>query len=84
MKKILIIEDEINLANSIQLFLKSEKFEIILIHDGKEAIDKFYEETPALVLLDINLPNISGWDICNEIRLNSDIPVIMMTASDND
>ncbi|WP_221892275.1 response regulator transcription factor [Cetobacterium sp. 8H] len=84
MKKILIVEDEINLAASIQLFLKNQNFEILVVHDGKEAIDKFYNENLDLVLLDINLPNITGWDICNEIRSNSNIPVIMMTARDNE
>lgn len=84
MKKILIIEDEINLAKSIELFFKNENFQLIIIHDGKKSIDKFYSEKPDLVLLDINLPNMNGWEICNEIRSNSDTPVIMMTARDNE
>lgn len=84
MKKILIIEDEINLAKSIELFFKNENFQLIIIHDGKKSIDKFYSEKPDLVLLDINLPNMNGWEICNEIRSNSDTPVIMMTARDSE
>ncbi|MCQ8213403.1 response regulator transcription factor [Cetobacterium somerae] len=84
MKKILIIEDEINLANSIELFFKNENFQLIVVHDGKKSIDKFYNEKPDLVLLDINLPNMNGWEICNEIRSNSDTPVIMMTARDSE
>lgn len=84
MKKILIIEDEINLANSIELFFKNENFQLIVVHDGKKSINKFYNEKPDLVLLDINLPNMNGWEICNEIRCNSDTPVIMMTARDSE
>lgn len=84
MKTILIIEDEINLANSIELFFKDKNFQIIVSYDGKESIDKFYSEKPDLVLLDINLPNMNGWEICNEIRSNSDTPVIMMTARDSE
>lgn len=72
------------MANSINLFLKNQNFKIIMVHDGKDAIEKFYDETPDLVLLDINLPNVNGWDICDEIRCNSDIPVIMMTARDSE
>lgn len=51
------------MANSINLFLKNQNFKIIMVHDGKDAIEKFYDETPDLVLLDINLPNVNGWDI---------------------
>lgn len=84
MKKILIIEDEKALAHSIELFLKNENFNIVISHDGEEAIDTFYEVSPDLVILDINLPNKNGWEICDEIRKNSDIPVVMMTARDSE
>ncbi|MGL5100363.1 MAG: response regulator, partial [Fusobacteriaceae bacterium] len=84
MKKILLVEDEKNLAHSIKMFLRDEPFQIITAIDGQEAIDKFYIETPDLVLLDINLPTKNGWEICREIKENSSIPVIMMTARDTE
>lgn len=84
MKKILLVEDEKNLADSIKLFLKGENFKIIAAYDGDEAIEKFYDETPDLVLLDINLPGKNGWEVCNEVKRNSSIPVIMMTARDSE
>lgn len=84
MKKILIIEDEKELAYSIELFLRKENFETFVIFDGDKALEKFYNLTPDLVLLDINLPNKNGWEICKEIRENSTLPIIMMTARDSE
>lgn len=84
MKKILLVEDEKNLSHSINIFLKNENFKVIIAHNGEIAIEKFYNETPDLVLLDINLPLKNGWDVCLDIKKNSSIPVIMMTARDSE
>lgn len=82
-KKLLIIEDEKNLMEALFDFL-SDEFEIIKAFDGEEGLEKFYEKTPDLVLLDINLPKIIGWDVCREIRKVSNLPIIIMTARDSD
>ena len=82
-KKLLIIEDEKNLMEALFDFL-SDEFEIIKAFDGEEGLKKFYEKTPDLVLLDINLPKIIGWDVCREIRKVSNLPIIIMTARDSD
>lgn len=82
-KKILIIEDEKNLSKVLSDTFSNE-FETVQAFDGEEGINKFYEENPDIVLLDINLPKIIGWDICKEIRKMSNIPIIMMTARDSD
>lgn len=84
MKKILIVEDERDLSLAIEQFLTAEGFSVITALDGETAIDKFYEETPELVILDINLPKKNGWEICKEIKETSNIPVIMMTARDSE
>lgn len=84
MKKILIVEDEKSLATVISDSLKSEGFETIITHRGDEAIDYFYKEKPNLVLLDINLPGMNGWEICKKLKLLSQIPIIMVTARDNE
>lgn len=84
MKKILIVEDEKSLATVISDSLKSEGFETIITHRGDEAIDYFYKEKPDLVLLDINLPGMNGWEICKKLKLLSQIPIIMVTARDNE
>lgn len=82
-KRLLIIEDEKNLMKVLSDTL-SEDFEIIQSFDRKEGLEYFYEKTPDLVLLDINLPKIIGWDICREIRKISNVPIIIMTARDSD
>lgn len=84
MKKILVVEDERDLSLAIEQFLKEEGFQVITASDGEIALEKFYNETPELVILDINLPKKNGWDICSEIKRDSNIPVIMMTARDSE
>lgn len=83
-KKVLIIEDEQNLANIIGKSLGNEGFEIKIVTQGDLALDEFYSFSPALVLLDINLPKKNGWDICKEIRQYSKTPIIIMTARDTE
>ena len=83
-KKVLIIEDEQNLANIIGKSLGNEGFEIKIVTQGDLALDEFYSFSPALVLLDINLPKKNGWDICKEIRQYSTTPIIIMTARDTE
>lgn len=83
LKKILIIEDEKNLASVLYDTLCDE-FSVMKAFDGEEGLRKFYETSPDIVLLDINLPKIIGWDICSEIRKISEIPIIIMTARDSD
>jgi len=80
MKKILVIEDEEKVLNIVKTYLKKEGFEPIVSLRGKEGLDKFYEYSPDLVVLDLMLPDISGEEICREIKKESDIPVIMLTA----
>ena len=83
-RKILIIEDEKPLAQVLEDTFSQEEFEIIKAFDGENGVDKFYNEKPDLILLDINLPKKLGWEVCKEIRETSNIPIIMMTARDSD
>lgn len=83
-KKILIVEDEESLTNIIRKNLKKEGFEIEIVTEGDLVLEKFYSFSPALVLLDINLPKKSGWEICKEIREYSKTPIIIMTARDTE
>ena len=83
LKKVLIIEDEKNLASVLYDALCDE-FSVVKAFDGEEGLKKFYDVSPDIVLLDINLPKIIGWDICSEIRKISEIPIIIMTARDSD
>ena len=84
MKKILIVEDEKSLATVISDSLKNEGFETVVTYRGDEAIDCFYKEKPDLILLDINLPGLNGWEICKKLKSLSHVPVIMVTARDSE
>ncbi|MCQ8212473.1 response regulator transcription factor [Cetobacterium somerae] len=84
MKKILIVEDEKSLATVISDSLKNEGFETVVTYRGDEAIDCFYKEKPDLILLDINLPGLNGWEVCKKLKTLSHIPIIMVTARDSE
>ncbi len=83
-KKILIIEDERDLAKILTDFFQSENFKIINAYDGIEGLELFYMEKPDIIILDINLPYKNGWDVCSEIKKQSNIPIIMMTARNSE
>lgn len=83
-KKILIVEDEINLLKILKDSLEKENFEIIEAYNGERGVELFYEKNPDFILLDINLPKKNGWQVCQEIRKESNIPIIMMTARDSE
>lgn len=79
-QKILIVEDEKELADILGEYLKVEGFEVAICNDGKAGLDCFRKEQISLVLLDIMLPIVDGITVCREIRSESDVPVIMVSA----
>lgn len=81
---ILIVEDEINIRSSIADFLQAEGFETLLAKDGEEGLALFAEKHPDLVILDLMLPKVDGLEICKHIRRDSDVPIIMATARDEE
>ena len=80
--KVLIIEDEVKLARFIELELKYEGYNVTVMHNGREGLDKFFEEKFDMLLLDLMLPGLNGIEICRRIRKISDVPIIMLTAKD--
>lgn len=78
--KILIIDDDINICELLRLYLEKDGFEAEVVTDGLKALDAFNAIQPDLVLLDIMLPGMDGWQICREIRKDSLTPIIMLTA----
>ncbi|MCC8097320.1 MAG: response regulator transcription factor [Eubacterium sp.] len=78
--KVLIVEDEDKLARFVELELKHEGYEVVVANDGRAALDKFEEEKPNIILLDLMLPGLSGIEVCRRIRKTSDVPIIMLTA----
>ncbi len=78
--KILIVDDDLNISELLRLCLEKEGYDTIIANDGLSAISMFKEQTPDLVLLDIMMPKVDGWQVCREIRRVSNIPIIMLTA----
>lgn len=79
--KILVVDDESRMRKLVRDFLEKKNFQVLEAGDGEEAMDIFYEEKDiALILLDVMMPKIDGWEVCREIRKNSKVPIIMLTA----
>lgn len=78
--KILIVDDDENICELLRLYLEKDGFSTIVANDGKQAVEFNTKHSPDLILLDIMLPLLDGWQVCREIRKNSDIPIIMLTA----
>jgi DNA-binding response OmpR family regulator len=78
--KILIIEDEVRIIRTLRLYLEQAGFAVCAVEDGSRAVEVFRKERPLLILLDLNLPGKDGLDICRELRRESNIPIIMLTA----
>ena len=79
-QKILIVDDDENIANLISLYLTKECYETRIEHDGQSALDAFKEYAPNLILLDIMLPGLDGYEVCREIRRESKVPIMMLSA----
>ena len=78
--KIMIVDDDANISELIRLYLDKEGFATVCAPNGKIALEKFKNEAPALIILDIMMPEMDGWQVCREIRKTSDVPIIMLTA----
>nr|WP_323163575.1 response regulator transcription factor [Variimorphobacter saccharofermentans] len=81
--KILIVEDELKIARFLELELKHEGYEVLLAGDGRIGLEKALKENPDLIILDIMLPGLSGIEVCRRVRLESQVPIIMLTAKDD-
>lgn len=79
-QKILIVDDDNNIAELIALYLTKECFDSKIVNDGEEALTAFEEFRPDLILLDLMLPGIDGYQVCREIRHKSNVPIIMLSA----
>ncbi|MGI6150500.1 MAG: response regulator [Christensenellales bacterium] len=77
---ILMIDDDKNICRIVTLYLEKEGFKVETVNHGTEGLKRFRELSPAMVLLDVMLPGMDGWQICREIREESEVPIIMLTA----
>ena len=79
-KKILIVEDEANIRELLRLYLEREGYTVLEAENGVEGLKKWKSDKPDMLLLDVMMPVMDGWEVCKEIRAESDVPIIMLTA----
>ena len=80
MRKIMVVDDDQNICELLRLYLEKDGYTVVIANDGEEALSKFSAENPDLMLLDIMMPKLDGWQVCREIRKKSNVPIIMITA----
>ena len=78
--KIMVADDDSNICELLRLYLEKEGFDTVLAENGALALELFDREKPDLILLDIMMPQLDGWQVCREIRKKSQCPIIMLTA----
>lgn len=79
-QRVLIVDDDANIAELISLYLTKECYETLIVYDGEEALRVFKEFHPNIILLDLMLPGIDGYQVCRELRTTSQVPIIMLSA----
>lgn len=82
LKKVLVVDDDKNICELLKLYLNKEGFETYFAYDGSEAVTSAKENEPDIIILDVMMPVINGWEACKLIRQFSDVPIIMLTALD--
>jgi DNA-binding response OmpR family regulator len=83
-KTILVVDDEPNIVELVRLYLHNEGFRVVTAYDGNEALRLYRSAPPALMILDLMLPGVDGWEVCRQVRRDSDLPIIMLTARSDD
>lgn len=81
---ILLVDDEPNIIELAKLYLERDGFRVISVGDGQSAVDRAHRDHPALMVLDLMLPGLDGYEVCKRVRAKSDLPIIMLTARDED
>lgn len=81
---ILVVDDEKKIVNFVSAYLKREGFEVVAAADGEQALEMWRQKSPTLIVLDLMLPKVNGLDVCREVRKSSDVPIIMLTAKDEE
>ena len=84
MKTILVVDDERNIVALVRLYLEKEGFNVVAASDGEQALVQFERSDPDLVVLDVMLPKLDGFEVCRELRRRGDVPILMLTARSED
>ena len=79
-KKVIIVDDDTNICELLRLYIDKDGFDVAIANTGTQALKLFEQEKPDLIMLDIMLPELDGWQVCREIRKTSQVPIIMLTA----
>lgn len=85
MKKVLLVDDDVEFCEATKLLLESKTYQVVLAYDGKEGLEKVRAEKPDLIILDVMMPEMNGYDVCVVLKADADlknIPVILLTAVD--
>lgn len=82
--KVLVVDDEKKIVSLVRAYLDREGYQVTEAYDGKRALEAFRRDPPDLIILDLLLPEVDGLDVCREIRRSSEVPIIMLTARDED
>lgn len=83
-KKVLVIDDDINLANMIKVIFEAEGAIVYMAHNGRDGLQQFFQQRPDVVILDVVMPEMNGWETCQQIRLLADTPILMLTTMNED
>lgn len=78
--RVMVVDDDQNICEFLRLYLEKEGYGVIIANDGVQAMEKFSKHSPHIILLDVMMPKLDGWQVCREIRKTSDVPIIMLTA----
>lgn len=81
---ILIVDDEANIRALARMYLEKEGYQVAMVTNGREALDYIHQTPPTLLILDLMLPEIDGWEVCRRVRATSNLPILMLTARDED
>lgn len=81
---ILIADDEASIRELARMYLEKEGYRVQTVNDGVQAIDQIRQKQPALLVLDLMMPEMDGWEVCRRIRADSELPILMLTARDDD
>jgi DNA-binding response OmpR family regulator len=84
MKTVLVVDDERNIVELVRLYLEKEGFAVVTASDGEQALTQFDRHSPSLVVLDVMLPRMDGFEVCRQLRRRSDVPILMLTARSED
>ena len=84
MTTILLVDDEPNIIDLAQMYLSQEGYDILTATDGQQALQQVEDTMPDLIVLDLMLPEVDGWEVCRQIRARSDVPIVMLTARNDD